>query len=251
MHHVPKYHEWMKDAEIQVLTASEPLSLDEEYAMQQTWRTDGDKLTFIVCRRLSDYRSSVTTDLDVNTRPDDSVIGTGPLVMVGDVNMFVSVDDQDDDDEGDDPTQELGLVAELEVMIAEKAQRGKGLGKASVRAFLTYVLQHQEPIVTEFFKHHQAGGGREDLEGVTSTTTKPKTIDFFAVKIGQANYKSIGLFEALGFTKVAPTVNYFGEWELRCSSHDLARVVLHRDVDPVYTEVEYIAPSGDAPILRN
>ncbi|RVX68492.1 hypothetical protein B0A52_07916 [Exophiala mesophila] len=225
--------------------------------MQQTWRTDGDKLTFIVCRRLSDYRSSVTTDLEVNIRPDDSIIGcSGPLVMVGDVNMFVSVGDQDDDDD-DNPTQELVLVAELELMIAEKSQRGKGLGKASIRAFLTYVLRHQEEIVTEFLNHHHHPGGRDHLEGVISTTTATTTktkaikIDFFAVKIGQANYKSIGLFEALGFTKVAPTVNYFGEWELRCSSHDLAEVVLlHRDGDPVYTEVEYIAPSGDAPVLK-
>ena len=65
-HHVPKYHEWMKDPvgavssryryeshdqqEIQLATASEPLTLDQEYAMQQSWRADADKLTFIICR---------------------------------------------------------------------------------------------------------------------------------------------------------------------------------------------------------
>ncbi|KAJ2306610.1 N-acetyltransferase 9 [Coemansia sp. RSA 2706] len=40
--HVPRYHEWMKSPYLQEMTGSEPLSIDEEYAMQQTWRTDDD-----------------------------------------------------------------------------------------------------------------------------------------------------------------------------------------------------------------
>lgn len=266
--------------------------------MQQTWRVDGDKLTFIVCRNRSDYKSQDTTgvsasasasplglnlEVDLDGRPDDSVVGTGPVTMVGDVNMFISVEDRDDglddgaeDDHGQaNPTststatqpqlRETVIVAELELMIAEKTQRGQGLGKATIRAFLRYVMQHEKQILVEFW-HHQASrgdallgvksaSGGQVLEGThaggtgigtstsTSTSSTAKTIDFFAVKIAQVNHKSIGLFEALGFTKVAPTVNYFGEWELRCSRNELAKIVLYRDADPAYAEVEYLGPS--------
>ncbi|CAF4757442.1 unnamed protein product, partial [Rotaria sp. Silwood2] len=47
-HHVKKYHTWMENEEILELTASSPLSIDEEYEMQQTWLDDKDKCTFIV-----------------------------------------------------------------------------------------------------------------------------------------------------------------------------------------------------------
>ncbi|CAG0884622.1 unnamed protein product [Cyprideis torosa] len=40
--HVPKYHQWMKSPELQQLTASEPLTLEEEFEMQRKWREDDD-----------------------------------------------------------------------------------------------------------------------------------------------------------------------------------------------------------------
>lgn len=38
----------MENEEIRQLTASLPLTLDEEYHMQQTWLNDQDKCTFII-----------------------------------------------------------------------------------------------------------------------------------------------------------------------------------------------------------
>lgn len=38
--HVALYHEWMQDPDIRHATASEPLSIEEEYAMQREWAED-------------------------------------------------------------------------------------------------------------------------------------------------------------------------------------------------------------------
>ena len=37
-----RYHRWMLSEELRQLTASEPLTLDEEFRMQKSWREDED-----------------------------------------------------------------------------------------------------------------------------------------------------------------------------------------------------------------
>ncbi|PNI32498.1 NAT9 isoform 18, partial [Pan troglodytes] len=137
--HVPRYHEWMKSEELQRLTASEPLTLEQEYAMQRSWQEDADKCTFIV--------------LDAEkwqAQPG----ATEESCMVGDVNLFLT--------DLEDPT-----LGEIEVMIAEPSCRGKGLGTEAVLAMLSYgvttlgltkfeakIGQGNEPSIRMFQKLH-------------------------------------------------------------------------------------------------
>ena len=105
--HVPKYHDWMKDPELLYLTGSEPLSLEEEYEMQDKWVKDEDKITFIVLNK----------ELFSSTGEVES--------MVGDTNIYF------------DNKEDLS-VGEIEVMIADKSSRGKGLGQEVVRLMIKF-----------------------------------------------------------------------------------------------------------------
>lgn len=108
-HHVTKYHKWMENEGLRQQTASERLTLEEEYKMQETWLNDDDKCTFIILDRKL-YEES-----------DQDEVHS----MVGDVNLFLNdVENQQ--------------KAEVEVMIAETTSRGRGLGKESVLAMIFY-----------------------------------------------------------------------------------------------------------------
>ncbi|XP_067936060.1 alpha/beta-tubulin-N-acetyltransferase 9-like [Watersipora subatra] len=107
--HVLKYHEWMKSEELQELTASEPLTLEQEYEMQKSWSEDDKKCTFIILdgsKLASDFGNEVDT-------------------MVGDVNLFFNDVD-------------CSTSAEIEIMVAEADTRGKGIGKEATLAMMQY-----------------------------------------------------------------------------------------------------------------
>jgi DNA polymerase delta subunit 2 len=199
--------------EIQQATASEPLTLDEEYSMQKSWREDGDKLTFIVCLPLTKSSSS-EKNMVVPEETD------APERMVGDVNLFLRFDDDDDN----------SVVGELELMVAEKQNQGKGFGRAALLAFLGYILARQDGIVDEFLQAEKK-----------HVPNSKKEISYFSVKIGQTNTRSIALFESLGFTKVTLEPNYFGELELRRADLDAANLeqMLDRFAVTGYQELEY------------
>ena len=152
----------MASEEMRTLTASEPLSLEEEYAMQESWHRDDDKLTFI----LVDQHTTAYTLL-----PGEEPERHGK--PIGDVNIFLN----DDDD-----TQ----LAECEIMIADPAYRGRGIGKEAMRLLLSYYKQHVD---------------RNDARTLS-------------VKISFNNSLSHALFTALGFEPYK-RVEVFQELELR------------------------------------
>lgn len=170
----------MKDAEIQEATASEPLNLEEEYSMQQSWRQDHDKLTFIACLPLP--TTSSTQAVQGGTHD-------APSLMIGDVNLFLSAADEDEE----------GCIGELELMIAPTSARRKGYGRAAVLSFLSYIQNNLDAILAEYKQ---------------KTGVEKMRLLQLRVKIGSKNTKSINLFESLGFTKVDQSPSYFGEFEL-------------------------------------
>ncbi|KAJ8066385.1 hypothetical protein OCU04_005452 [Sclerotinia nivalis] len=181
--HVITYHNWMKDEEIQQATASEPLSLEEEYAMQRSWRTDHDKLTFIIC-----LPDKVNASEEIRKGVSDA-----PRKMIGDINLFLTEADEDEE----------GCIGEIEIMIAESSARGNGLGRSAVLTFMEYLRRHLERIMEEY---------REGIQG-KKEGAKMKLLQL-RVKIGGKNVGSIRLFESVGFVKVGEGENYFGEVEL-------------------------------------
>ncbi|XP_059619241.1 alpha/beta-tubulin-N-acetyltransferase 9 [Phlebotomus argentipes] len=112
--HVPKYHEWMKSPELQEATSSSPLSLEEEYQMQKSWRDDSDKYTFIVL------------DKNLYRETADEVKS-----MVGDVNVFLLPNE----DETSVPT------GEITIMIAEPTARRKGFGLETTLLMMNYCIR--------------------------------------------------------------------------------------------------------------
>ncbi|KAG1697039.1 hypothetical protein DVH05_017425 [Phytophthora capsici] len=123
--HVPKYHNWMKDPWLQEMTASEPLSIEEEFEMQKSWREDAKKCTFIVLAKdEGDGKPGVSY-------MDKSAVDR----MAGDVNLFFN--------DYDDP-----LACEMEIMIAEEKYRRKGFAEEAVKLMMAYATSELK--VTRF-----------------------------------------------------------------------------------------------------
>ncbi|KAK9091913.1 hypothetical protein Syun_026824 [Stephania yunnanensis] len=120
--HVPKYHTWMQDPSLLQATGSEPLSMDQEYQMHQSWSQDPSKHTFIVLDR------QLVVEF---VHGDPHVEGCCMFfaAMVGDVNIYMN--DLDD-----------LQMAEVEIMIAEPKSRGKGLGKEAVLMMMAFAVKN-------------------------------------------------------------------------------------------------------------
>ncbi|KAF8174400.1 N-acetyltransferase 9-like protein [Pholiota molesta] len=200
----------MLSEELRTLTASEPLSLEEEYEMQGKWQEDEDKLTFII---LSRYPIGVDSPLELpedlgKLAPTDERLAHLP--MVGDVNIFlygvpphrrsVSPSTTTPKDDEDD------FYAEVEIMIAEPSFRRKGLALEALQLMLGYATgQPQAFRVGDLSLPHAHSFAASPLQiPPTSLVTK----------ISDTNTPSIQLFEKLGFA-VTKRVEVFQEVEMR------------------------------------
>ena len=119
--HLKQYHEWMKDPALLEATGSEPLSLEEETEMQKSWRDDTDKCIFIVLAR------------EKCSFDDGDFIANNRSAMVGDVNLFLTNEEVDEDQESS-----LYQQAEIDIMIAEQEFRGKGLGREACLLMMNF-----------------------------------------------------------------------------------------------------------------
>ena len=163
--HVERYHAWMQAPELLQATGSEPLSLQEEYDMQQSWRDDDAKCTFIVLARdhLDDKQTELLDETSNNTtlRLKEDFIQTSVDAMVGDVNLFLSEEEEEENDNPDALQTEKAtsstiinnaaaekhhhahrIQAELDIMIAEKDCRGKGVGREASCLMMLYGATH-------------------------------------------------------------------------------------------------------------
>lgn len=104
----------MENEELRELTASERLTLDEEYQMQISWRKDNDKLTFLVL------------DLQKYTKTGDEIES-----LIGDTNIFIQNLDYDD-------SNQPILTGEVEIMIASPVDRRKGFGYEAMLQMIRY-----------------------------------------------------------------------------------------------------------------
>ncbi|KAK1222398.1 hypothetical protein PQX77_014731 [Marasmius sp. AFHP31] len=202
--HVPKYHEWMQDEKIRLLTASEPLSLEEEFEMQRKWREDEDKLTFIILAKTSDVQSASGQV----SHEDPQILN---LPMVGDVNLFLSGDlstmtaeSRDDIDEADE------FTAEAEIMIAESAYRKRGMAREALQLMFRYATARGPEHFSDSPPTEQLSLLDDDFPSLP-TPIPPRHL---LTRIMESNEASIKLFQKLGF-KVTKRVEVFGEVEMR------------------------------------
>jgi len=149
----------MSDPVLRELTASEPLTLEEEYDMQRKWQSDEDKLTFIVLHR--DELPSEETQEDTRTLTADE---RDESRMIGDVNLFFKGSTTDEDFE-----------VEAEVMIAESAYRRRGYASEAMQLLFRFAASFR------------------------AQSALPINAEKLVVRIGESNDASRRMFEKLGF----------------------------------------------------
>ncbi|CAI6097180.1 unnamed protein product, partial [Clonostachys chloroleuca] len=250
--------------DIQEATASEPLSLEEEYSNQVSWRAASDKLTFIVCLPLSTDAAALPTLIRGDTLYDSADH------IVGDVNFFLhdydpdeyeyDDDDNTQNDDGYDSSDEERdgwLVGEVDIMIAERASRGRGMGKAAVCALLVYIHRHVRGLLAEgdarLLRRGSTASRTSSISSANAVTDADwldvnlagrgqRSLRGLIVRIKEGNDDSRALFQKLGFRQQGE-VNYFGEIKMALDLDALQEQEWWASALEEYHEVRYEPPS--------
>jgi hypothetical protein len=158
-------------------TASEPLTLEQEYQNQISWKLDPTKYTYIILDRtlceILIASISTTTTTTISQKELETLLVSEPErfihAMAGDVNLFLH-----------DYLEDEG---ELEIMIANEKSRSKGLAKQSLKLLMDYSK--------EYLNIHK-----------------------FIAKISKDNEASLQLFQKRLHFQVREYVEVFEEYEL-------------------------------------
>jgi RimJ/RimL family protein N-acetyltransferase len=200
----------MQNESLLAATASEPLSIDEEYEMQQSWRDDPEKCTFIVLTREKvDGRlleQLIAADDGSNNEGAGALffIEATTHAMIGDVNLFLSDDYEDSDSDSSaalnvaqqQPTQKQ---AEIDIMVADPDYRRQGIGREATVLMMWYCA-----------------------------TRLPVGLRRVFCKINESNSGSLALFNGMGFSQCA-FAECFRECELelrRNTNDELIKVLV-------------------------
>merc|ERR1719230_301652 len=127
------------------MTCSEPLSFGEEVQMQQSWREDENKCTFIIlAKELCSENLPLMHDINFDETYDEpGFISKTTQAMIGDINLFLSVEEISKENYESDNSMGISLFkkvkqAELDVMIAVKNFQGKGFGLEATWMMMLY-----------------------------------------------------------------------------------------------------------------
>jgi RimJ/RimL family protein N-acetyltransferase len=183
----------MQNPHLLEATGSEPLTWQEEVEHQQSWCLDESKCIFIVLAK----------DKCCDLEREELQVSDNLHAMVGDVNLFLSNCEDDDEEFSKEATTNHSKTpghqrrqAEVDIMIAEADYQGKGLGREATLLMMLYGAQ-------------QLGICR------------------YFCKINETNEASMSLFKKkLGFVE-KEYIQVFGQYELELTKDNPEEMKMH------------------------